>query len=96
MAHIPPSREPDKRARRKRERKIKCIKYLGSECRHCHTTYNGKNGAIYEFHHFQGKKKAQISDLIADEATDKRLYAELQKCELLCGNCHELHHGPRF
>jgi hypothetical protein len=76
----------------KRRRKIKlfAIEYKGGKCVVC--GYNRCVGAL-DLHHIKGEKKFLIS-------TDAYLHSweeikrELNKCVLLCSNCHrELHNG---
>jgi hypothetical protein len=69
----------------KRELKIK----LGGKCSKC-----GYDKSFYalDFHHNQGAKEGNVSRLIKDFSKQKAL-KEIEKCILLCANCHrELHH----
>jgi len=62
---------------------------LGGKCSKCN--YN-KSPYALDFHHTRGKKEANISFLIKDGAKQKAL-KEIEKCILLCANCHrEVHH----
>lgn len=46
-----------------------------------------------EFHHADSAKKdSTISNAIRDNWSVKRLLAEVEKCILLCANCHRLAH----
>jgi hypothetical protein len=72
-----------------RERKLKCIEYLGGKCEVC--GYD-KCVNVLSFHHVNPDAK---SFPISGNYTRKWsiLMAELDKCRLLCSNCHgELHH----
>ncbi len=68
-------------------RKIKAIAYLGGKCEDC--GIESSHYSIYDFHHknmtekefqFNGHKKWSI------------LQSELNKCEILCSNCHRKRH----
>lgn len=71
--------------------KNKCLQYLGGKCSVCH--YNKCERAL-EFHHLDASKKEfQISG--AHSRSWSSLEKELDKCILLCANCHrELHSNP--
>jgi 5-methylcytosine-specific restriction endonuclease McrA len=71
----------------KRRRKIKAlsIEYKGGKCQSC--GYNKYAGAL-ELHHLDATKKSfGISDKGYTRSWDK-VKAELDKCILLCANCH--------
>lgn len=84
-----------KKAVAKRRRKIKtmAIEYRGGKC--CLCGYNNYQGAL-EFHHLDHRKKD--FGLGADGLTRSwaRTKKELDKCILVCSNCHkEIHGGIR-
>jgi len=70
-------------------KKIMAIKLLGGRCKKC------KTGDIFvlEFHHIdRGEKEFEIQDIRAKQWGSMR--KEIEKCQLLCRNCHsESHHG---
>lgn len=69
--------------------KIKCIAYKGGKCNHC--GYNRFNGAM-EFHHTDPKEKEfEISK--HSTYSFELLKIELDKCDMLCANCHREIHG---
>lgn len=73
-------------------RKIELIGILGGCCEVCQLKYDGTNGAAFEFHHKDSKDK---SFTIGKSLTDKSmedLIEEVAKCQLLCSNCHQIHH----
>ena len=68
------------------------IDYKGGSCSIC--GYSKCNNAL-EFHHIDPKnKKEQVSKLIGRRVKIKELREELDKCILVCSNCHrEIHAG---
>lgn len=79
---------------RRKYLKNKCIKYLGGSCIKCGYS---KCESVLSFHHREPNKKSfPISDALSSSngASGKwsELKTELDKCDLLCANCHlELH-----
>ena len=75
-----------------RQRKVKqdCIDYKGGKCSNC--DFNAYNGAL-EFHHLDPTKK----DFGLSRFNNKNLNAagkrELDKCSILCANCHRMAHA---
>jgi hypothetical protein len=46
-----------------------------------------------EFHHVAPEAKdVEVSRLVANGASRKRILAEIARCEVLCANCHLIHH----
>lgn len=72
---------------RRKTIKQKAVDYLGGKCKIC--GYN-KCLAALEFHHRNPKEKERaISSL---HKTWNKIKEELDKCDLLCSNCHrEVH-----
>lgn len=63
-------------------------KLLGGKCKVCGYS---KCLAALEFHHNSGDKEGHVSKIIKDFSKQKGL-KEIEKCILLCANCHrELH-----
>jgi hypothetical protein len=77
----------------KRNRKLFAIDYLGGCCSKC----SGKfHPAIYEFHHIDPKTKDRDPSKMLS-LSKENLILELNKCILLCANCHRLeHHGDNY
>ena len=49
----------------------------------------GENGpVVLEFDHVRGKKKANITDMAHAGYSIKTLQEEIDKCQVLCANCH--------
>ena len=72
---------------RKYAKKLKCVNYLGDVCKKC----GESNLFKLTFHHINPKEKEfKFSDSINSRWS--RLKKELDKCELLCQNCHREFH----
>jgi hypothetical protein len=48
--------------------------------------------ACLEFHHSSGSKDDSIAGMLADGRARATIQAEIEKCTLLCANCHRKHH----
>jgi hypothetical protein len=70
--------------------KIALLEYKGNKCECC--GYNKVNSAL-EFHHLDSKTKLfNISSSQVKKRSQEELFREIDKCILLCANCHrELH-----
>lgn len=68
--------------------KQECFEYLGSKkCCVCDT--NTLPPICYDFHHYIGAKEKTISQMISLKTKfDDELRKELDKCKILCANCH--------
>ena len=70
--------------------KRKLIKYKGSKCLIC--GYDKDVPPVYDFHHRDRDIKEFMISKSYGKSFDK-LKKEVDKCDLLCGNCHqELHY----
>lgn len=73
---------------RSRSIKAQCVEYLGGKCKKC--GLKTENYEIYDFHHRDPSQK--------DITISKRrlafntLKSELDKCDLVCANCHRIIH----
>ena len=68
---------------------MQCIEYKGGKCENC--GYNKYEGAL-EFHHIDvSKKDFSISRAKLTSFSDD-VKLELDKCRLLCANCHREEH----
>lgn len=60
------------------------------ECNRC--GYNNHPSAL-DFHHLNDSdKKSNISTLVADRCSKTTILKEIEKCEVLCANCHRIEH----
>ncbi len=67
------------------------VDYLGGKCAHCGVSYPT---CVYDFHHIDPSTKLyNVSTMVSSFATKRDvLFAELDKCLLLCANCHRKFH----
>ena len=77
---------------RGRLKKIALVEYKGGCCERC--GYN-KNYAAFDFHHINPETKDPAFRNIRYWSME-RAKLELDKCLLLCANCHREEHNPDF
>lgn len=78
-------------AKRIRGRKRRIVEYLGGQCSRC--GFKSEHLCVYDCHHRETEEKDfGIAQLIKYRVTWDELVVELDKCELLCANCHRIHH----
>jgi len=79
--------------KRQRTLKEKCVEYCGGKCKIC--GYSKYVGAL-DFHHLDPSTKDIAFSKFRATSWDKNkdiLIKELDKCILLCANCHREVHG---
>ena len=73
---------------RNRNRKKQAIVRLGGKCNDCHEKFHP---AIFDFHHKDPQdKEAEWRKM--KSWSEERRNQELDKCLLLCANCHRMRH----
>jgi hypothetical protein len=73
------------------QRKIDAIVYKGSKCTDCEINYPEQPYVIFDFHHREPSiKDFDWSKLRLRAIEDIKI--ELDKCDLLCSNCHRKRH----
>lgn len=73
--------------------KIKAMSLFGNKCKHCEIEYNGTNEVIFDFHHLDSIiKEYSIGALLGDRLYKEVTEKEINKCILLCSNCHRMEH----
>ena len=80
----------DQQVKRTRQFKLDCIDYKGGKCQKC--GYKKCQAAI-EFHHrIPEQKDFSINTNLNRRNIDDRIKKELDKCDILCANCHREEH----
>ena len=72
--------------------KVRAIDYLGGKCEDCGKKYPTP---VYDFHHKDPTQKEYTWQKLRLRAW-KSIEKELDKCELLCSNCHRLRHAGHY
>jgi len=75
---------------RQRQLKNEALSYKGGKCVHC--GYNRYPGAL-EFHHRDPTKKDIKISKFGRKSITATVKTELDKCDLLCANCHREEHA---
>lgn len=68
--------------------KKQAVEYLGGKCQKCGLV---DNPVVYDFHHIDPKRKDFT--IGKQHLTFERLKPELDKCMLVCSNCHRKIHS---
>jgi hypothetical protein len=71
--------------------KQKALEYKGSKCQDCHISYPETDYCVFDFHHRNPNEKDVNWKKLRLRSWDKIIF-ELDKCDLLCSNCHRLRH----
>jgi hypothetical protein len=77
---------------RVREVKFKMIEYKGGKCIKCELRVEDSHYAVFEFHHIDPLQKDQNFRRIKSQKWET-IRKELDKCVLLCANCHRVEHA---
>lgn len=78
--------------KRSRNNKVKAIEYLGGKCMDC--GYVG-HPSVYDFHHRDPNLKDPNFRSILMRSW-LNIISELDKCDLLCSNCHRIKHYSTY
>ena len=83
-----------KQQERALKRKLELIEYKGGKCECC--GYN-QNYAALDFHHVHPEEKEfQLDSRHLSNTHIDKLKKEVDKCVLLCANCHRESHHPEY
>ena len=69
------------------------IGLAGGGCTKCGYKFNGTNGVVFDFHHVDPCTKEFELNSASFGLSMERLMVEVEKCKLLCANCHRLEHS---
>lgn len=73
------------------KKKIDAINYKGNKCVDCSLSYPEQPYVIFDFHHLNPlEKDVDWSKLRLK--SDESIKKELDKCVILCSNCHRIRH----
>jgi len=72
--------------------KLKMLDYKGNKCEDCNLSLEESHYCVFDFHHINPNDKDPNFDKIKFQKWDK-IKTELDKCVLLCSNCHRLRHA---
>lgn len=76
---------------KRRENKARAVEHLGGKCMRCGGVFPT---VVYDFHHTDPSvKDTAVSRLWAYPWKD--ILFEVEKCKLLCSNCHRIEHYER-
>jgi predicted HNH restriction endonuclease len=74
---------------RRQELKGEWLKYKGTlKCTVC----GFNHVAALDFHHEDPSQKEHDINRLISDGRFKKAYEEIQKCVVLCANCHRIHH----
>jgi hypothetical protein len=76
-------------------KKVKGILDKGGKCSKCGIEYNGENACIFDFHHTDPSQK-DFSPSSFRHKSWEQFKTEIDKCDLLCANCHRLEHNSGY
>lgn len=75
-----------------RRRKLEVIGHFGDKCNDCGQSFPP---CVYDFHHLDPTKK-DVDPSYAMTRRPTQMWRELEKCVMLCSNCHRIrHHSER-
>ena len=81
-----------KRRKTIRERKDILVASRGGKCEHCHQSYI--YSGVYDFHHKDPTiKEFGIARGLINNKPMEDLLTEVDKCLMLCSNCHRIEHA---
>lgn len=75
--------------------KIKALEYKGNKCQDCNNEYPEKPYVIFDFHHLDPNLKDYSWNQLRLMSW-KSIIKELDKCVLLCSNCHKIRHHNEY
>ena len=84
-------RNRSKETQRRSRKRLEAIQRFGDECYDCKQEYPSY---VYDFHHLDPTQKRHMDSNRGLNFTmsDKNIQEELDKCIMLCSNCHRIRH----
>jgi hypothetical protein len=82
----------EKSVLRWKKRKIQTITYKGGQCVDCLLSLEQSHYAVFEFHHLNPSLKDANWTKLRLKSWEA-ITNELDKCVLLCANCHRIRHA---
>ena len=79
----------ERKKKDRQNKKLRAIEFLGGKCYDCQL--KSEYADVYDFHHLDPTQKEIGVNRILGNAWDK-IKEELEKCVLLCANCHRIRH----
>lgn len=79
-------------ADRWKDRKIQHMLLKGGKCERCNLSIEKSHYSVFEFHHRDPKTKRDDWRNLWSR-NPKEIFKELDKCALVCANCHRLIHA---
>jgi hypothetical protein len=82
-------------AEKRAEKRDILLTRRGGQCTNCGLRHDGMNGYVLDLHHLDHTKKEFSLKIANMDRKMTTLYAEADKCVILCANCHrhEHHHS---
>ncbi|OOR66058.1 hypothetical protein [Bacillus mycoides] len=81
------------RKKRAYEIRVNFINKLGGKCIKCGLEHGGMNTPAFDFHHVDpNSKNFNVNMNSINHYSLSKLEEEVNKCELICANCHRIHH----
>jgi len=74
------------------ELKHKAVIYKGGQCHYCYLTLEESHYSVFDFHHRNPLEKSYDWSKMRKLSWNK-IVEELDKCLLLCSNCHRMQHS---
>jgi hypothetical protein len=78
---------------RRRKIKLLAIEYKGGACENCGNSFHP---AVFEFHHKDPSQKDFAVGAGGNARAWELVKTELDKCSMLCANCHRIEHSKLF
>lgn len=84
----------ERKIKTRAEKKLKMVEYMGGKCEHCGEFFEGRP-EVFDFHHINPEEKTTRKAVLTSWSWDK-IVVELEKCIMLCSNCHRTEHARVF